>query len=343
LIDDIVDRYEVETHRFLESEAANVHKVMDALAEIASDGADESMLDKTVDQLEIVLKNWDRVAQPIQVSRMSRGQEHEMSRELAMAVRNRAVDLFNEHSILNVSQRITAILQEVFAEVLSAAEQASDDLDHLSQLGDDARQAEAQSEEWRREIEYEAEWGVVFKDRLRISADGIEWKDRTWPLEDLTRIRWGATKRYVNGIPMGTDYMVAFGTRHATQIVNPKKDVVFREFTARLYRAVGVRLIIEMLAGLQNGEMYRFGNAVLDDLGMELETKRFFGANERQHYTWSQLVIGSGGGFFGINKKGDKKTGVTLSYQDDDNTHILEAAIRMLWEKGGRRLSSVVQ
>lgn len=342
LVDDVVDRYELETHRFLDAESKNIHKVLEFLTRKVSDGADKSTLEMGVDQLERVMKNWDRVAQPIQVNRMSRGQEHEMSRELAIAVRNVAVEIYNQQGELEVSQRITALVQEVFAEVLSAAEQAADDLAQLSELEEDARQAESNSEEWRREIEYEAKWGTVFRQRLRISVDGIEWNDRAWKLEEISRIRWGATKRYINGIPSGTEYMVAFATRHDSQVVHPKSEEVFREFTSRLFRAVGVRLIMEMLAGLKRGEKYRFGNAVLDDLGMELETKRFFGANERHHHTWDRLEISSAGGLFKIGRTGDKKTSVELSYQDTDNAHVLESAIRMLWSKGGQRLSSVI-
>jgi hypothetical protein len=341
LIDGIVDRYEIEAHRFLEAEAQNIHKLLEFLSEKAAVGTDEEALNGLLEQLEHVVKNWDKVAQPIQVSRMSRGQEHVMSRELARSIRDVAVEIFNERGLLDVSQKITSLVEEVFAEVLSAAEQAADDLAQLSQLEEAAKDVEVQNEEWRKEIFYEAKFGV-FKNRLSISADGIAWKDQAWPLEKITRVRWGATMRYTSGIHTGTDYTIVFGDRTALQVVKPNEDV-FREFTSRLFRTVGIRLMMELLSGLASGEKYRFGDAMVDDLGVELETKKFFGANERRHYSWDDLVIWSGGGYFGIGRQGDKRTTMQLSYQDDDNTHVLEAAIRMLWKKGGSRLSTAIE
>lgn len=342
LLDDIVDRYEVDAHRFLEQEADNVGKLLDTISGNAKSGANDSALEPLVAKLETVVKNWDRVAQPIQVSNTSRGLEHVMSRELAGRIRSVAVDLYNEHQLLDVSQRITKLQQEVFAEVVSAAEQAEEDAEQLANLASQMAEAEADNEEWRNELFYEVELGLVFKDKLRITADGIDWKERHWPLEDISRIRWGATRHSTNGIPTGTTYSIFFGTQSALANITPKKEIVFQEFTSRLYRGVGARLMMEMLSGLRSGETYRYGTAVIDDRGVNLETRKLFSANERRHYTWSELLIGSGGGVFCIWRKDDKKTTVELSYQDDDNVHILESAIRMFWKRGGSKLSDII-
>jgi hypothetical protein len=69
-----------------------------------------------VDRLESVLRNWDDVAQPLQLSFKARGLEHDRSKHLAYQVRSLAVDLFNEHDHPRQSSRLTQLLRELFAE-----------------------------------------------------------------------------------------------------------------------------------------------------------------------------------------------------------------------------------
>jgi hypothetical protein len=54
------------------------------------------------------------------------------------------------------------------------------------------------------------------------------------------------------------------------------------------------------------------------------------------------LVIWNGAGVFCIGKKEDKKLAAAFSYQEEDNIHVLEAAIRMFWKRGGDRLSCLL-
>ena len=70
-----------------------------------------------VAQLERAVVAWDVMAQPIQVSLASRGMSHSASNDVMHEVRNLAVELFNEHKLLEVAQSLTKILREVFAEM----------------------------------------------------------------------------------------------------------------------------------------------------------------------------------------------------------------------------------
>ena len=81
----------------------------------------------------------------------------------------------------------------------------------------------------------------------------------------------------------------------------------------------------------------------MNDYGMELERKKFFGSNERFFCRWEELSIWNANGSFCIAKKEDRKTMREFSYLDEDNIHVLEAAIRMLLKKGGNRLSSILE
>ena len=93
---------------------------------------------------------------------------------------------------------------------------------------------------------------------------------------------------------------------------------------------------------MRAGERYRFGTAVVTDAGIELERRKLFGANERLACKWADLVIGNGAGTFYIAKKDEKKVAVELPYQDMDNVHILEAAMRLFWKSASLRLSDLL-
>jgi len=347
LIDDLVASYEVEAQTFLEKETKNIEVLVEKLREAADAELPDSTLAPMINHLIQVVKNWDTVAQPIQVSTKSRGLDHDASYQVAGLVRDLAIYLFNNHGKLDFSRQLTNMLQEVFAEVIEVAERTAEDASTLDDIAEQRvrllEQAKQQAEEWRREITYEVDVGTLFKNKLRISPEGIEWKGRRWDLDSITRIRWGGTRHSVNGIPTGTTYSIIFGNRSGSSSIELKREDIYSNFVDRLWRTVGVRLLTEHLEGLRDGKKYRFGSTVISDLGMELERKKLFSSNERVFCRWSELVIWNGAGVFCVGKKDDKKLGAAFSYQDEDNIHILEVAIRMFWKRGGERLSSLLE
>ncbi|MCI4892235.1 hypothetical protein JL827_06410 [Vibrio parahaemolyticus] len=346
LIADLVDSYEVEAQGFLDKEEGNIIALVGKLRAAVDAEQSDSTLAPMVNQLIQIVKNWDTVAQPIQVSTKSRGLDHDASHRVANLVRSLAIHMFNEHGKLDFSQQLTNMLQEVFAEVAEVAERTAEDADALAEIAEEQlRYVEGlvnKAEEWRREITYEAEVGAIFKDKLRISPEGIEWKGRRWDLDSITRVRWGGTKHSVNGIPTGTTYSIVFGNSSNYTSIELKKEATYSNFIDRLWKAVGVRLLTEYLQGLREGKKYRFGSTIMSDHGMELERKKLFGSNERIFCRWSELVVWNGAGVFCIGKKDDKKLAAAFSYQEEDNIHVLEAVIRMFWKQGGDRLSSLL-
>lgn len=342
LIDDLVDSYEVETQGFLQKEAENVHKLIKAARDSANSG--EAAVKPYVDKLDAVARNWDKVAQPIQLSAKARGIDHEASRDLAYEIRSLAIDLFNTHDMLTQSQRLTGLLQELFAELPEVSERVEQDADALADIFHERKKAVARRDEWAREITYRAEIGVMFKDTLSISPDGISWKGQSFSLDSITRVRWGGVRHSVNGVPTGTTYTIAFGDKRSEAVVELKKEDIYSKFIDKLWRAVCVRLLGEMLEALKDGRDLYFGDALLHDDGITLVKHKFLGANERVRCTWGQVQIWNADGSFCIGSKDDKKTNVGISYIHVANTHILEQLIRMAFKKPGlRRLSELLQ
>ena len=342
LIDDLVDSYEVETQGFLQKEAENVHKLINAAREAAHSG--EAAVKPYVDKLCAVARNWDKVAQPIQLSAKTRGIDHEASYDLAYEIRSLAVDLFNKHDMLTLSQQLTGLLQELFTELPEVSERVEQDADALADIVHERKQAAARRDEWAREITYRAEIGIIFKDTLSISPDGISWKGQSFSLDSITRVRWGGVRHSVNGVPTGTTYTIAFGDKRSEAVVELKKEDIYSKFIDKLWRAVCVRLLGEMLEALKDGRVLYFGDALVHDDGITLVKHKFWGANERVQCTWGQVQIWSADGSFCIGSKDDKKTNVSISYIHVPNTHILEQLIRMAFRKPGlRRLSELLQ
>ena len=332
LIDDLVDSYEVETQSFLSKEQDNIVKLLERTLVSAPTGA--AAVDSCLENVEKVVQSWARVAKPIQVSMKSRGLEHKHSLQIGYAIRSLGIDLFNEHNLLPQAQRTTRLLLTFFGDMPEFKEKVQTDAATLEGLKKKAAESEAQEAEQRRLITYKAELGVVFKDELSISPEGIRWKNKHYELESINGIRWGAVKRSVNGIPSGTDYTIAFGDGRGSSEVNPSKEVIYSRFVNCLWRAVGVRLLYEMANGLKEGRSFTFGGIEIEDGAVKIERHKFLGANETVRLPISQVKIWSSNGHFVVGASNDAKVYSSASYISDWNTHVLEHMMRTSFEKG---------
>ncbi len=140
LIADLVDLYEIEAQGFLDKEEENITILVEKIRANVDAKRPDSLLVPTVNQLIQVVKNWDTVAQPIQVSTMGRGISHDASHRIGNMVRSLAIYIFNEHGKLELSQKITGLLQEVFAEVVEVAERVEEDADALENIAEQRAQ-----------------------------------------------------------------------------------------------------------------------------------------------------------------------------------------------------------
>ncbi len=132
LIDDLVDSYEVESQGFLQKEAENAMKLIQAARNAAGRG--EAAVRPLIDKLEAVARNWNKVAQPIQLSTKARGIDHTPSRDLAFSIRSMGIDLFNKHDMLIQSRRITELLNDLFSELPGVAERVKQDVEALEDI-----------------------------------------------------------------------------------------------------------------------------------------------------------------------------------------------------------------
>ncbi|QCP47913.1 hypothetical protein FAZ95_01180 [Trinickia violacea] len=340
LIDDLVDSYEVETQGFLQKEAQNVSALIKQAREAAPRGA--LAVDPILDRLEKVARNWHGVALPILTSAMSRGTVHRPSQDTAWEMRGLSLTLNNEHGMLNQADRMTHLLRQLFAELPDVAEKLGEDAEALDGLRRQADEQARNNEQWEREITFRADVGLLFKEELAISPRGIRWKGGHIPLDSVTRVRWGAVRKSVNGVPTGTDYTIGFGDSRSDQRVELRNEATYSGFTGALWRAVCVRLIFETIAALEKGQSFSFGDIVVENDAVTLVRHKFMGS-ERVRLGWHEVHVWSANGSFLIGKRDDKKVYGSASYINGWNTHILEHLVRGGFKKGVRKLSDYLK
>jgi hypothetical protein len=112
----------------------------------------ENVVSSLIGKLELVARNWDKVAQPIQISAKTRGIDHELSRKLACSLRSLALDLLKEHDLLTQSQQLTNLTQQLFAELPEIAQRVAQDAEALQEIFYNRKQAEAYQKNGRKKL-----------------------------------------------------------------------------------------------------------------------------------------------------------------------------------------------
>ena len=136
LIDDLVDKFEVEAQDFLEKESENIYALIGEVLRAAQTKKSKAGIDRLINRLEGLVKNWDIVAQPVQVSARSRGLQHALSNKISGKIRNLAIELTNEYGLIDLSQKLVILQQEVFAEVDKIVEQSEEDASVLNKFAE---------------------------------------------------------------------------------------------------------------------------------------------------------------------------------------------------------------
>lgn len=322
LVADLADLYEIEAQPFLEKEEENINLLVKKLRDTADAKAPDTILAPIVEQLISVVKNWDTVAQPIQVSMKGRGLDHGASHRVARLVRELSIHLFNKHDKLDFSQQLTDMLQEVFAEVGKVADLTAEDAGTLERIAEE-RIRQKQEKNRRAVPQIKRNFCSItighgpFEKTLEYSPLGILWENRCWLPESITRVRWGANH-------------IAFGNASELVSIKIENSEDYRRFVACLSQEVGADLLSEYLVGLQSGKKYRFGSAVLSADGMELEHRTSRGQNERVFCRWDELTVWKENDLFCVRKTDDRHIAASFSYLKEDNIPILELAIKAL-------------
>ena len=131
LIDNLVDSYyERKVREKMVAKRKEIAKLVSQVRGHVGRGT-LARVPAVVHEIESKVREWDVLAQPVQVSLASRGMSHSPSDEIMHEVRNLAVELFNKHGLLEAAQGLIKTLREVFAEMEPITEVLDKDMSAL--------------------------------------------------------------------------------------------------------------------------------------------------------------------------------------------------------------------
>lgn len=334
LIEELTDKYQIEVQKYLDQLVSQIRNVMTSIEE-----QPKKTFDSQMPHLYSYLKAWDQIAQPIQLIHKSKGMEDNHSRGLAQDLRSLAVTMANKHDMHSEAKQMAKIISDLFNDLPQFAERISEDLTALEDILNSKKKSEEGELEWRRECSLVTEIGTIFKKRLIINPEIIEFSHDQIPTAQVNRVRWGATatKHSINFIPTGTtySYSVWIGNNQKIIHIEPSKQAIYSVIIDKLWKSVCIRLVSDTLRNLSSGEYIAYGNgdAIVNKDGIMLKKHKFLGYDP-YYAKWEDLSISNGNGTFVISSNSEKKASAELSYRDVDNVHILEHVMRFLWKDG---------
>ena len=136
LVEDTVDVYEEGAATFFETVKRNIETQEKKIRIAADEGAADAIFGPMVDEFIETVKDWNAIAQPIQLNKNRQGLCHDASHDVAERVRQLAIFLFNEYDKLGFSQKILNVVKEVFREIPAIAERITADLETLNRIAE---------------------------------------------------------------------------------------------------------------------------------------------------------------------------------------------------------------
>ncbi len=131
LIDDLLQSYEQTVVDDLKKKQNIIEAQIEKIRSMADAKNPDATLQPIVEQLIQAVKDWDTIAQPIQLNKRSRGERHEGSFQIAWNIQELAAYLFVEYNKYNFTLQLLNMLLDVFAEVPEIVEQIEKDKETL--------------------------------------------------------------------------------------------------------------------------------------------------------------------------------------------------------------------
>jgi hypothetical protein len=326
---EVIDDYSLRVQPFIQDEANGATRLVEKARSVAGD--QPQALSPLIDGLAALLEAWEKVTRPIQLSMTTLGRMDEDSERLGFMIRSLAIDLYNEHNLADETRRITALVANHFTALPHLMAKIAEDTQTLEALT-------AQSDKRDAEIAYAADIGTFKKTRLAINSTTLEWKGQKYAVDRIRSARWGAIRRSVNGIPQGTNYLIAWSDGERVATIDFGNGVIYEAFVERLWRVLARPMLSTLVEGLRSGREYEFGRAVIRDDGVTLPATKIFG-EKRTRFNWSEVTVRTANGSFVINGPAKSIASVSLSFRDVPNVHFLETLVREALKNGHTQLS----
>lgn len=366
LIYDLVDHYEKNTQAFFENNTPVIRQMIEAVRKAAAAGETEEQILRRLDKLIENIKLWDKIAEPMQLARASRGEEHEMSRELAFSFRSLGVDLFNKHEYIAAAERVIEAVEDIFGNLssvvgslandkkalqdikaLAALKQAADRLKEAEPPGAfreaAAGQREAEPRAFAEDMRYFATVGSAAKDRISLTAEGIQYSGVCLRFTDIVAARWGTAVRRRAGISScdhvlaaedvkGNKLNIDFTDRFA-------EDDTFENITSRFWQGAADIIIPRLVQAIAvkgiEGEQIKIA-----DEGAWFSRSGLWDRKPPVFVPWSAVDFDDHDGCMILAGGGET---ASLSFRDQWNVYYLYAIISIAKKAGFPRLSMIME
>ena len=195
---------------------------------------------------------------------------------------------------------------------------------------------------WQYEIDFKCSFGLwPFKKTLEITPKGFCWCGELVSMNDISRIRWGVDLRRGGVFPKRV-YTAVFGTQDKEYAIKTKQKDFYEHLADKYWKAVGRRLLSEMMDGLAAGKKYRFGDLIAEDEGITVLKKSAFSAQKETYCPWSELMWGIVNGSLCFARKEDPgKILAGCSFLWVDNAHVLNVAMGLFQNSDNKKKLSL--
>jgi hypothetical protein len=339
LVQDLVDHYEVAVSHTLTEQTEFIESLIENIITTTNGQYSKGHLDQLISKLVTNLRSWDALAQPIQVSFLGKGLEHEKSKELAYKVRELSLYMFNEKLEDDITKKLSEVSLELFGEVTSFSERVSRDIADIEDIERERQKSAAEEAKAQKkhelEMAYSAEIGLAFKDELKINASGVSWKGSFISFEDVTFYQYQIIRRNLT-----TDHIFEYGGDRKTFKITTKKQEHFSALLDRFWKGVGYKLMINFAIDVVCKEKDHFSGIGVRDDGLVLHRRKFLRTSEAVLVPWNRLASNVYNGQCTYSLVGDSKVNASIDVSAT-NYHMFSTLVSVMMDKRTSRLSEV--
>ncbi|MDR1581306.1 MAG: hypothetical protein LBS35_13200 [Synergistaceae bacterium] len=340
---DMVDLYEVESKAPLARQEQKLQFLIARVRDAAEQNQSDADIANLIGGLVTDFRAWRHVVEPTHICARVRGLKS--TRDALLGAAAELESMLSALGRRNLAETLSESLKKVFADdwELSYEPEKTEKIQAAGgESPEAARETPAAARDDAGELIFETDVEIISREKLRISSEFIEWQGRRWNVGSITRMRWGRIPDEGSDTHSVITYRVFWGDEVGWASMDFVNGRLYEKIVRGLWKAVGLKLLRGILAGLRDGNSYRFGMITANDRGIELE--RHDGAEGgRVFCAWTDVVIMDQAGAFCIGKSDDSRLWVEFRYLEEDNINLLENAVRIREKHGTPRLSGLLQ
>jgi hypothetical protein len=344
---DMVDLYEVESKAPLARQEQKLRFLIARVRDAAEQNQPDPDIANLIGGLVTDFRAWRHVVEPTHICARVRGLQSTRDALLGTAAELESILL--AWGRRNLAETLSESLKKVFAdnwELSCESEKAEKNQAALGAppeaAGETPGAAREKTRDYEGELIFETDVEIISRENLRISSEFIEWQGRRWNVGSITRMRWGRIPDEGQDAHSVISYRVFWGDEVGWASMDFVNGRLYEKIVRGMWKAVGLKLLRGILAGMRDGNSYRFGAVTANDMGIELE--RHDGAEGGRIFcAWPDIVIMEQAGAFRIGKSDDCRFWVDFRYREEDNINLLENAVRLREKHGAPRLSGLLQ